>query len=492
MIRIEERKRATALKAVDVREMIKTSLPAVLPQLTAAHIDQLQRVLDVAVINADIEGKGEVLDQQSIRGKIIHSNEYLRNPTIVAQRNKMLAQKINLKPSENVIRLDHRRLLTADALKPTSDNPDEAAYLLVIAEVYENRGVWLVLDSSMGAMTRQMSPTDPRKWRVRLLLGYKPGGLVEEIETANGGLNRSALLSVQRVGAGYYEWVHRGPTLMALEKALSGLSKKLTDGWNEHTWWSAHRAEFNIVSKVSDFFGGADWPNESIWDQPHKIYVEARNLINAGKLVEASKYALLAAYQAQWCASGLHEYVKDTTKGATRVVKILEIAVVCGEIAGFILTVMAVGHGLIRLLSRKGGQAALQGGAQRQLTGGQRQLPAPAEPVPTPTPGGVAPGAGRGQTVVENTLAPVKPGGPRVQRFNTDVGEAVDKLRQHLGLAPRTLRGGELGFADDLLLGRVHKQFTYWLTKNPRATLDQKLAELARIKDSWGLPPFLD
>jgi hypothetical protein len=61
-----------------------------------------------------------------------------------------------------------------------------------------------------------------------------------------------------------------------------------------------------------------------------------------------------------------------------------------------------------------------------------------------------------------------------------------------MGLPPRTLRGGELAFADDLLLGRVHKQFTYWMSKNPNATLDQKLAELARIKDSWGLPPFLD
>ena len=178
MTRAEERKQATELKAVDARAVIRTSLPNVLPQLTAANIDQLQRVLDAAVINADIEGKGEALDRQAIRGKIIHSNEYLRNPAVVVQRNRLLAQKIVIKPSENAIPLDHRKLLTPNALKPTSDNPDEAAYL-VVAETFEHHGVWLVLDSSLGAMTQNMAPSDPRKWRVRLILGFKTAGTAE-------------------------------------------------------------------------------------------------------------------------------------------------------------------------------------------------------------------------------------------------------------------------------------------------------------------------
>ena len=147
MTRIEERKRATELKAVEVRELIKTQFPNLQPQLTAPQIDQLQRVLDVAVIDADVETRGAQLDSQSIKGKIIHSSQYLRDPAIVAQRNKVLQQKITLKPGENAIRLDHRKLLAPGALTPTSDNPDEAAYLLVVAEFFEDRGVWLVLDS---------------------------------------------------------------------------------------------------------------------------------------------------------------------------------------------------------------------------------------------------------------------------------------------------------------------------------------------------------
>ena len=483
MTRAEERKQAAGLRAVDVRELIKTSLPGVLPQLTATHIDQLQRILDVAVINADIEGRGAAIDRQAIRGRIVHSNEYLRNPAGVAQRNNVLAQKITLKPGENAIRLDLKRLLTPDALKPTSDNPDEAAYLLVVAEVYEQRGVWLVLDSSAGAMTQQMNPNEPRKWRVRLLLGFKPGALVEEIQTPTGSLNRNALLSVSRLGAGYYEWVHQGPTMRSLKSALDRLSKKITDGRNEHVWWSAHRDEYRIVSRISDKFGGADWPSENIWNQPHQIYIQALNLVNAGKLNESAKFALLAAYQAEWCGRAVHEYVNATTKGASRVVTILEIAQVCGEIAGWILSLLAVGQGMIRLLSRKGGQAALQGGAQRQLTGGQRQLPAGGQTTPTPVSRTPTPAPKPGTPTVADGAhtagPPARPPAGGVAKDKGSLVDAVDQLRHQAGLPPYQggTHFGRLGRAELAQYEKAHKEYLDWLTKNPNASLAEKFAK---------------
>src|SRR4051794_27903964 len=125
MTRAEERKRATELKVLDARQLINNSLPALLPHMTAAQVDQFQRVLDAAVINGDVQKKWEELDRQAIKGQIVHSNEYLRDPAGVARRDQVLKQKIAVKPEEGAVLLDFHKLLTADALKVTSDNPDE-------------------------------------------------------------------------------------------------------------------------------------------------------------------------------------------------------------------------------------------------------------------------------------------------------------------------------------------------------------------------------
>jgi len=46
--RVTERQRAITLKAADARDLIRSSLPFVLQQMTAAQVDQVQRVLDAA------------------------------------------------------------------------------------------------------------------------------------------------------------------------------------------------------------------------------------------------------------------------------------------------------------------------------------------------------------------------------------------------------------------------------------------------------------
>jgi hypothetical protein len=483
MIRTEERKRAAELKAVDVRGLITASLPMVLPQLTAAHIDQLQRILDVAVINADIEGRGDALDRQSIKGKIIHSDRYLRDPAIVAQRDKVLTQRIIIKPGDHIIRLDYRKLLTHDALKPTSDNPDEAAYLLVVAEAYEHHGVYLELYSSAAYMIRQMAPSDPRKWSVRLVLALKSGG--GEIKTSTGSLDRNALLSVGRLSAGYYQWVSDGPTLKALESALVHVKYQIEKGLNEHMWWWDNRKEFPIVSKISDTFGGADWPAPDMWNQPRDIYLKAVKLSSNGKLTESGKFALLATYQTEWCARAVHEYAKATTKGASRVVTILEIVKVCGEIAGWILSLLAVGQGLIRLLSRKGGQAALQGGALRQLGGGQLQLPAGGEATPVsvssriPKSGGASGGGGSSGGVSSNA--------------RTEVQINMNHVRQHLGM-PAVTQPGRLALAQEAQFERHLEQYMNYFeselkalkARNPKWTVDDVSAIVDRADKNFG------
>lgn len=484
MNRSEERKRAQQLKAVDVRDVLRASLPAVLP-LISDHIDQLQRMLDVEAINADIDTRIEDLTGfKFVRGKGTYSEKYLRDPS---QRDKLLAQKLRTRRDENVVSVDYRKLVTADALRPRSDNADEAAYLLVVAEAFEHHGIWLLLDSSAAFMYRQMAVTDPRKWRVRLILGYKTGLAGGEITTRDGRLTREAMLSVSRLSAGYYDWVHKGPTMRSLDGALSSLDYQLDKGWNEHTWWFSHRAEFPIVSKVSDFFGGADWPDTDIWRQPRDIRLRALELINEGKTTEAAKFALLAAFQTEWCARAVREYANATTKGASRVVSILEVIAVCGEIAGWILSILAVGHGVARLLGQKGGQAALQGG-------GQRMLPPPAEVPKTPT--GTLRGSGVGPAnapagAPSPGLGPVPHNpGTLISDYGKDLGNAIAYARQKLGMPPlmaRTLNGGRTNFAlaENARFRKAHAEFMDWLLRNPKATLAQKEARRERVLDHW-------
>ena len=492
MNRAEERKKAAALNAVDVRDVIRRAYPDVIPLLTPVQVDQLQRGIDVATINADIEQRGEVLDQRSIKGKIIHSSSYLRDPTIVAERDKVLRQRIAAKLGENVVRLEFHRLVTPTALKPTSDNPDEAAYLLIVADVYLHRGVWLMVDSSAAAIVRQMSVTDPRKWRARLLLGYRAGAIIEEITSDTGKLDRRALLSASKIGAGYYGWVDDGPTMRGLKRALKSVQDSIAKGRDEHYWWSAHRGEFPVVSKISDAVGGADWPNEAIWDMPHKIHIQALNLVNEGKLGEAAKYTLLASYQAQWCGKAVAEYIQATLKGASRVKSILEVIAVIGEIAEAVLLLWFAGEAVFRLLTRKGATLALEGGAQRQLPSGSAagELPAaPAAPhLPPPAEPVVPPGA---QTVGYDTApAGNLAGGPKVRRFDTNIGDAIRNVRRELGLPP--LPAGTVSQLHYAARGaRADLEFMEWLKVNPNAPWPEKFEKMNQINERWrvrGMP----
>jgi hypothetical protein len=151
-----------------------------------------------------------------------------------------------------------------------------------------------------------------------------------------------------------------------------------------------------------------------------------------------------AAYQAMWCGNALHEYIDVTTRGATPAVKILEVATVWGKIAEGILTGITIGGGLMRLLGRKGGTLARDGGAPWQLAGGgQRQLPAAGQTSTTPVSGKASVSTKGYSTAGPKTLgsnaasvapkaaAPITSGA-----VNTPMIKAAKHLRQQAGLEP--------------------------------------------------------
>ena len=63
---LERRQRAKALKAADARTLLKASLPFVLEHMTDEQVQQMQRVLDAAVVNPDVQKEAEDLYRRSI------------------------------------------------------------------------------------------------------------------------------------------------------------------------------------------------------------------------------------------------------------------------------------------------------------------------------------------------------------------------------------------------------------------------------------------
>lgn len=494
MGREEEVKRAKQLNGLDVRGLIKTVYPALPSKMTGGQLDHLQRGLDVEVINTAVEAEFAELDRKSIKG-ITDSNRYLRDPVKAAEAQKVLKKKVAVGRSDHVVRLDLEKLVAADAFKPTSDNPDEAAYLLHVLKEYQRLGVWLRITQDNSAMARNLhpNPNDPKHWWVQLILGYDPTGVIEPITTDSGILSRQALLSVQHIGAGYGSYVHYGPTLTLLKESIDRVQAQLILGRGLHNAWAIYRIEAKPgVVWTSDKLGGATWPDESIWNMPSYALNRALHLINAGQLIESSKFVVFAAFLVDWNARAVHEYVAKTTDGAKVAVKILSVVAVAGKIAEGILLVLSVGAGLIRLLSTRGG-AELAGAATRgelsasATSSPARQLPAPATSSParqlpaprTPTPASNAP-AGRTGTIgaTPYTAPPAKPLGGNRGKWGSavDMEDVINKVRVRNGMKPlpkKTL-AGPVDAYEEGLISKAHQEYLEWLRKNPDASLERK------------------
>jgi hypothetical protein len=390
MSRANERQRAKKLNAADATTLIRTKLPSVLKIMTPAQIDQVQRVLDAAVVNPDVQKEVARLDRDSIRsqsGDLVH-----RDPDKVRKTQQEANNFIPVSESQKYVRVDPQNLLAADAFLPTTDNPDEAAFLLHIKNAIAQRGVWVHVDkawfSGAAHNTGEVPPlTDPRAFTIGLRFGFE--GSV--IPIGMGPINRKVLLGTPSISASYFESVDLGPSTKALDRAYASIAAQWDTGRGEHWWWTRHRNEYLIVSRVSDTMGGAEWPDESIWDEPHRNLMRARTLMTNGKLMEANKYISLAAMQVTWNARALHEYIEDTTTGAGRAVTILEVAQAAGEVAEFVLTFRAIAQQTYRILSAKGPPTSLPISLPRRVpptaaTGGKAPIrpAAPTPPAATP------------------------------------------------------------------------------------------------------------
>jgi Domain of unknown function (DUF4157) len=351
------RQRATALKAADARTLLRAALPFVLEKMTDKQIQQMQRVLDAAVVNPEVEKEVQALDRQytvRFQGKIPVLSEEIDR--IEPMKEKAWKSYTPITEVDKRIRLDFEALLTPEALQPTTDNPDEAAYLINnVRQTLAAAGVWLRFEPK-----RVRSSEDPSRWVLderdfEVWLSLGPTGY--KIPTQTGKLNREALLGNQFIGGNYYREVNEGPTETALDTESRRLLSVISTGLVEHELLAADRRKaFPGVAEVSDLLGGAEFPDLSIWDQPHQLVIRAMGLKTGGNVSGSKALLFLAAISAHNAAQLLAKYIENTTLGAGRAVGVLKVAKAAGEVAGVVLTVTGV-VGLVR------GSVAAFGGA---------------------------------------------------------------------------------------------------------------------------------
>lgn len=354
----DDRKRAIALKAADARALLQKHLPYVLHVLTPAQLTQVQRVLDAEVVNPEVARQANEVYRKSViaqSGSIV-----MRDEKTVNRAYRIMATQIKASESDQHIRLDYKRLLTADALKPATDNPDEAEYLGRVRNTLESKGIWLRFDNELVRDPEEPGRwiVDPRTFRAWLCVGYDG----DAIPTNDGQLDREELLGTVLFGAGYYDAVHRGPTQRSLERQIAVLSVEIESGIEEHHRLIMRKLKAPIVSGISDFVGGADLPDRSIWDYPHKMLLKARELNIGGNVFKSPPYLVVAAIATRNNANLLAQYADDSASGAGRVITVLKVAKTAGQVAEVGLAVTGIA-GLARGTVRAAGGAATRDAA---------------------------------------------------------------------------------------------------------------------------------
>lgn len=390
MSRADERKKAAELKVLDARDLIKDKLPFLLKHLTNDQIDKVQRQLDVEIINAAIDQELAELQGSSVVGRTT-SGKPVHDPAKVASPDKLQRlknSKLVVRDVDTIIRLDVRKLLTANALVPTSDNPDEASYLIQVKAALASRGIFFRVYSNRSqlARTQYTDFKDHRRWIASMWFGSDTR---DEIKTNTGELNRKAVFSIPPLGAGYYHYVHNGPTQRLLKQAIDSVRSKIS-------WAQAVHADLDpdngslrgrlLTWGMTELVGQgmlvvkAKYPGKRAWEEPHQLLIKASTLIGAGKLMEGNKLVVLAAFQVEAGMNALAEYahfINATKGGVGTALQVLQFADSVGDIAEMLLFLRAAGGGLFRLLSRGGTTTVVEG------AGVSRSLPAPMTTKPT-------------------------------------------------------------------------------------------------------------
>lgn len=338
-----DRQRAIALKAADAKQLLQKHLPYVLRVITPAQLAQVQKVLDAEVVNPEIAKEANEIYRKSVVAR--SGNLVMRDQKLVDRSDRIMNKQLQVREADQHIRLNYRQLLTADALTPKTDNPDEAEYLQRVRNTLENKGIWLRFDNALMPHPEGGGKWyfDARTFTAWLCVGYDG----DPITTNDGQLDREELMSAVLFGAGYYDAVHRGPTQRALDKQIAMLHYEIESGIEEHNRLSRRKAQAPIVSGISDFLGGADLPDRDIWHYPFNMLMKARELNTGGNVMKSPPYLVVAAIAARNNANLLAEYAEDSSNGAGRAIKILKVAKTAGEVAEVGLAVTGV-TGVVR------------------------------------------------------------------------------------------------------------------------------------------------
>jgi len=323
-------------------------LPLIVHVLSLSQLQQVQKVLDAAVVNPEVEREGNLLWQQSVTHQI--GNQVNRDPRIVDQANRVFQTKILIDDRDKHIKLDFDRLLAPGALLPRTDNPDEAMYLIKVRQALEKYGVWLRIDHKWHRDPNEYTRVifdDPRSFQAWLEFGYDG----HPINAPAGLLTREAILSAVWIGEGYWSEVYKGKFQTALDSAIRGVRSQISTGETLHDMQQEARDSARIgVVWVSDRLGGAVFPGTKIWDLPHELVEKALKQNVGGNISQSCDTIMYAAIATAMAARILNEYIDATIRGAQQAVTALTVAKVSGMIADSLLLV----RGLIRVLATWG------------------------------------------------------------------------------------------------------------------------------------------
>ena len=373
-----DRKRAVALKASDAEDLLRGRLPHVLKTMTRDQIQQMQRVLDAAVVNPVVQQEyADAVRRSVVLGggsngqyETVYQDGRIvtRDKSMVRRADRIFEQQIPISKSDKRIRLDVWSLLTPDAFTPITNNPDEAEFYVNLAGDLEKRGVWLCFEPK-----RVRDPEDPSRWIIdprnfEVWLSFGVGEWPNPIPTKTGLIDQESLKGTQSIGAAFYDRVHRGPFMKELDKAMDQLFEAINDGEQEHLRQDGVRANAApLVPTISDWLGGAEYASPKVWKKAWDVYHQAWGQRNGGDVLGAVGTVVAAAVLTDILARKLNDYIEKTVAGASKAVKIAIVIVVVVGVLDIVNPLLKMG---VRVLIRRFALKQAVGAEARALAKG--------------------------------------------------------------------------------------------------------------------------
>lgn len=329
-----DHEKAEDLGAADAEALIAT-VPKLARLLSRGDVAKVQKVLDAAVLNPMYEEAYRKALRESVISR--SGGLVLRDRTKERRARRILNRQIDIAKSDLCTRVDHNRMLTADALVPQTDNPDEADYFLRVRQALSQRGVWLRLGQPWEAQQGR----DPTLWEFWFSLG--PNG--DTIETEDAMIDREELFDTTMIGDGYYNSVLTGQVQTKLDRAIDRFDTEYDNGWALHTELMRNRHQAAVgVARIADVLGGAEFPSMAIWERAHKLRIKARQANTGGNVKEAQVCLLVASLVVKHNATLLWDYLDKTITGGDRAVTALKVIVAVAAVAEAALMVVGAGH----------------------------------------------------------------------------------------------------------------------------------------------------